>query len=500
MKINAKLLAGLLAVLMLMATFVACNNTSGPSTGTGDGTTQTPVTEGEELHVADYLPNTTYDGRQFRIGTFGSDKYVLTSEDVQGNVVDNAVYKRQSILEERYDVVFVENHRADSYDMAFAMYQTDYITQNDTVDIGRNIMRNAWLATTNGMVVPVSSTKYCDPEQDWYLKHVNSQLEINGTLFYAYTYEADTVLRGMMTVFFNKRILGDNKELEDPYQLVADGTWTIDKLNEMMVKGAKDVNGDTKWTLEDDIWGMITEDDMHAPSMWMGAGLRMVEKDPETGMPYFAAIDNQKFFDVLDKIYDYTLMDGVFWNGFARLEQEIATLTTDMQAFNDGHGLFYLAGIYRWEGLTDMVDDFGVLPLPKFDEEQDIYYSRVCDGHANCIPMTNPDLDFTSLMLEALAVESLNYYVPAYFEDAIENRYLRDPEQSLELLRDMQANTMLDLGDSIWMTTMREIITYHCFRMQNRTFKSTLDGVLSTINFQISGDVEKLGDVLENLS
>ncbi|MBE6637722.1 MAG: hypothetical protein E7618_07990 [Ruminococcaceae bacterium] len=500
MKLNAKFLAGLLALLMLMATFVACTNGDGPAGSSTDAATTDAETEGQELYVADYLPATTYDGRQFRIGTFGSEKYVLTAEDVQGNVVDNAVYKRQSILEDRYDVTFFEKHLADSYDMAFAMYQTNFITQNDVYDIGKNIMRNAWLATVNGMVIPVSTTKYCDPEQPWYLPHVNSQLEIDGTLFYAYTYEADTILRGMMTVFFNKRILEDNQDLEDPYQLVADNEWTIDKMHEMMTKGAKDVNGDTKWTLEDDIWGMITEDDMHAPSMWMGAGLRMVEKDPETGMPYFSALANQKFFDILDSIYDYTLMDGVFWNGFSRIGQTTEALTADLQGFNDGHGLFYLAGIYRWEGLTDMVDDFGVLPLPKYDETQELYYSRVCDGTANCIPFTNPDLDFTSLMLEALAVESLNYYVPAYFEDAIENRFLRDPEQSLDLLRSMQANTILDLGDSIWMSTMREIITFHCFRSQNNTFKSTLDANLGTINSQISGDVEKLGDVLENLS
>ena len=502
MKKNAKLLAAFLALLMLVATFVACTNGSQGSDTTTDGagTTGKPSGDTQELYVADYLPDTSYDGRHFRIGTFGSDKYVLTSEDVQGNVVDNAIYTRQSIIEDRYDVIFEEKKMADSYDMAFAMYQTNYITENDAVDIGKNIMRNAWLATVNGMVVPVSSTKYCDPEQPWYLPHVNSQLEFDGTLFFAYTYEADTILRGMMTVFFNKRILEDNTELEDPYQLVADDAWTIDKLNEMMVKGAKDLNGDTKWTIEDDVWGMITEDDMHAPSMWMGAGLRMVEKDPETGMPYFAALDNEKFFDVLDKIYDYTQMDGVFWNGFFRIGQVSEALTADLQAFIDGHGLFYLAGIYRWEGMTDMEDDFGVLPLPKNDETQENYYSRVCDGTANCIPFTNPDLDFTSLMLEALAVESMNYYVPAYFEDAIENRYLRDPEQSLDLLLDMQAHTMLDLGDSIWMTTMREIITKNCFRDQNNTFQSTLAENLGTINYQISNDVEKLGEVLENLA
>lgn len=112
------------------------------------------------------------------------------------------------------------------------------------------------------------------------------------------------------------------------------------------------------------------------------------------------------------------------------------------------------------------------------------------------MPASNPDLKFTSIILEALAVESLNIVNPAYFEDAIENRYLRDPEESMEIIKMLQKNIIVDLADSIWMTTGRQIIV-DAFRNESKTFASTLDKYAPVINKQIANDVEKIIEIID---
>ena len=51
---------------------------------------------------------------------------------------------------------------------------------------------------------------------------------------------------------------------------------------------------------------------------------------------------------------------------------------------------------------------------------------------------------------EALAVESLNLVYPAYYDNALKNRYIRD-EESLRMLDLIMNTTVLDLGqDPFW--------------------------------------------------
>lgn len=494
MKNSVRLLSALLAALM-MAVLFACTKTPSEQKGTDGGTTAT----GDETHfVADYLPTDTYDGRSFRVGIFDVEgSYDIAAEDAT-NTVHKAVYDRNNLIEDRYDIDIKEVKVADTYDDAFYAYQDYYLSSEDVYDVCKQIMRNAWMAVVAGMVLPVDQLPYCDTEQEWYLKYVNDALEINDTLFFAYTYEADTVIRALMAVFFNKSILNDMQNAEDLYQLVENGTWTIDKMHEIAMDARNDANGDGEFNIDDDVYGIITENDMYVPSMWMGADLKLVEKDAELGMPYFAASGNEKFLDLLNKAYGYYTTDNLVFDGFTMIGHKTETIAEDVKYFTQNHSLFYMGGIYQWESMTDMEADFGLLPLPKYDEAQENYYSRVCDGHANCVPLVNPDLAFTSVILEALAVESLNINVPAYFEDAIQNRYLRDPEQSLDILKMMQSNTIVDLGDTIWMSFMRNPVV-QCFIDERPTFSSTFEKNSSTINTVISGDLEKLALVIEAL-
>ena len=81
-----------------------------------------------------------------------------------------------------------------------------------------------------------------------------------------------------------------------------------------------------------------------------------------------------------------------------------------------------------------MKDDYGILPYPKFDENQDKYYSNSMDNYSLLsVPKTVTDLEFVGTITEALTRESHYSVVPAYYDVALTSKYARD-EQSVAML------------------------------------------------------------------
>ena len=126
--------------------------------------------------------------------------------------------------------------------------------------------------------------------------------------------------------------------------------------------------------------------------------------------------------------------------------------------FEDDLGLFYVTFLGTIPTLRAMETDFGILPFPKYDETQEKYYSRVIDGFIRCVPNFTADLERTSIIMEALAVESKNITIPAYFEIALRTKHTRDDE-SQDMLDIIHANRTMDLGDTFYMVPVRVIYT-----------------------------------------
>lgn len=103
-----------------------------------------------------------------------------------------------------------------------------------------------------------------------------------------------------------------------------------------------------------------------------------------------------------------------------------------------------------WFGDTDFyreVDfDFGVLPYPKYDEEQTNYQTRVGTGApVVAIPVTTKDPSMVSAVLEVMSAEGYYQMRPAYFDTALKNKYSRD-EQTREMIDLITGNISVDFG------------------------------------------------------
>ena len=98
--------------------------------------------------------------------------------------------------------------------------------------------------------------------------------------------------------------------------------------------------------------------------------------------------------------------------------------------------------------LRTMETDFGILPPPKFDENQANYYAAVdawCMS-AVSVPITVEDKEKTGLILETLAYESRYTLLPAYYYINLKTKFARD-EESREMIDIILTNRLYDLGD-----------------------------------------------------
>ena len=82
--------------------------------------------------------------------------------------------------------------------------------------------------------------------------------------------------------------------------------------------------------------------------------------------------------------------------------------------------------------LREFEPEYGVLPLPKYDEAQDGYYTTAQDAYnIVSIPTTCLNFEAVGATLDYLSCISAESVYPAYFENTFEKQYMRSEADSV---------------------------------------------------------------------
>jgi len=190
---------------MLTAILVSCDKSG--DTGTG----QTSAGDGvdEFSYKADYLPAADYGGYEFRIAAYAEEDGTLrTSADKDseiGEVVNDALYNRNRLIESRYNIKIRE------ITMANGTFSLDYFTKSvrsgmDEFDLCQLVISQAFSAALDGLITPVSDLPYVDTTQPWYARKLNDALSMGGKLYFAYSDECLNMFEQANVVCFNKNM------------------------------------------------------------------------------------------------------------------------------------------------------------------------------------------------------------------------------------------------------------------------------------------------------
>jgi len=227
-------------------------------------------------------------------------------------------------------------------------------------------------------------------------------------------------------IYYNNTIW-DELGLPDPYKLVWDGKWTIDRMSEYATMAKMDRDGDGIVSSAEDRWGLVTAEGDFIRSNLLGMEGHYFTTDPKTGRVKLAC-DNTHTFDIVEKLHNFMNVSGSFY--FNPQQNE----TQRVQMFVDGNTLFY-AYMPGMSQLKNMEDDWGVLPLPKFDENQKDYLTGI-DQNAFVfgVTSTNKNTREVSILLKALGLHAQileEIYWPDYKET-----YWRHEEQDTAIMRE----------------------------------------------------------------
>jgi len=454
MKKSTQLLL-LLFCLIMTAQTAACGKQANENSEIIDASLETEQSETTVTETQD--PASTLDipviewGRQFRVLGVRDNTYPelwntfeIDAEKENGEVVNDTVFRRNTIIEDRYKVEIVELYdESIGFDRMADFLKKAILTQEDLYDLAFVAMNQCGAMARSGYFYDFNKVEYIDFTKNWWNQTVLDVLEYDEKLYFV---SSDFSLRdksrsGFLT--YNREMV-KNYNLENPVELVRNGTWTLDKMNEMMDAVSFDLNGNNIID-EEDSFGLGFGNVNSTTWLITGAENFTVTKDAEGHIQLNVA--SEKVLSTIDKILlmttdpAKTMMVG-HWKGKSD-GGDPNTLA---------HRTFYKGNMLFVGSFTDTLTsyskncefEYGILPNPKFDEKQEHYYSYADPNSLlMSIPITCSDPDFTGFMLEALSQASTETTKKAYLETVCRYKYLVDLE-SAEMLDIALSNVYYD--------------------------------------------------------
>ncbi|MGN1345734.1 MAG: hypothetical protein ACI4V1_03050 [Eubacteriales bacterium] len=439
----------ILALLMLAQVFL-----SGCSEGTenAESTSASPLAQDETVtetvedetemtraNTPDDLPELDYDGQNVLIlarnkAWFTGEMYV---EELNGEVVNDAVYDRDISVEERLNVVVDYQLEADTNSLINNNVTAG--TDEYSLHVGSAVDTVQYGINGNYYNLLGDYPEYLNLEQPWWSQYYTEQGEVNGCSFFATGDLCFSLIKLSFVTYANMQLV-DDYGLENPYDLVRSGEWTFDKQMEMASQAYVDTNGNGVRD-PNDAYGMSMGGEIGLDVYWSAFDLTICQKD-ENGIPSFQ-VDEDKMSSVIEKLYSYYIdCEFVFTpvnNGDA--EQDVIA-----QMLADDRMLFSPLRIMHTEQIREMESDYALIPLPKWDEAQQNYYTFVHDQYSIVgIPLSVQDPSMVSAVMEAMAAESYRYVTPAYYDLVLNGKYIRDPA-STEMLELAIAGIKIDFG------------------------------------------------------
>lgn len=392
----------------------------------------------DEISISDDIPVLNFNGENINILYRDYMAYEAYAENQNGEVINDAVYKRNMMVEERFNVKLnmIEVRGAwDFKDEFLKRIRNSVSAGDDEFDIIEGYAAYiVELVTAGNYLNNWKDIPYIGFDKPWWNQQFTEEMTVNNKCFFLTGDLALSTISMANVLFFNKN-MWQAYALEDPYTIVKEGKWTLDRMAELTKQVSVDVDMDGKWT-DKDIYGYVT-DTHNQIDAYVEAFDIPITVTGDDGLPVYA-IEDEKFSTAFLKLYSF-MRENI--STFAGTEQPTATDIYSMYRpiFQDQRALILAEYLGNSAQMRSYEFDFGILPFPKLDESQERYRSKSQDGYTMfCTPVTVQNTEKVGAVIEALAAESRKSVVPAFYDVALKTKYARDEESSdmIDIIRD----------------------------------------------------------------
>ena len=384
------------------------------------------------------------------------DFYTTIVHDVQtGEILDDTIYARNLAVEEKFNVkikergVLIDQIEAELKKTIMAgdaSYDVAYCPTYCNAPVGGLITQN--------LFYDLKEIPELQLDKPWWNQTINDECVIGADKKLYFTCCDINImnLQAPWCVYINEDMM-KNLGLDLPYNIVKEGKWTLDKFFEYARTGAQ-LNGEdsfattlAKWSPASAAVYGYTSYEGGTRALVIGSGEKFISRDSD-GMPYLS-IETQRFFDICDKIVEITKPDGIYQNA-----NDYDSRGFHFEyLFRDGKCLMSVAEIKASETFREMDSTFGIVPIPKYEESQNNYYSSVArQMPVLVVPNTVDDTRRTGIIVDAMAYLSAKNVTPVFFDITMSQKRLRN-EESIEMLHIIKDYVIYDIGTAYGWTS-----------------------------------------------
>lgn len=421
-----KYFALFLALLTVLTPLVSCKKDNGKGNDTTQETIDLDYNDGYDYGKLD-CGNEDFTFLQCYDDTYGM-KTALTPENGEtGDEFSDAVYSRNVKLGTLYNVNFKCITRDIEETADFV--RTQCMGGDEAVDAAFVMGMKISGLIGEGLLNDIAAMPDIQIYEPWWGQTIREESQFGGasTLYFAQSDISVTGFELTWGVVFNIAHI-TALDMENPYDLVENKQWTMNKLFEMAKDGMQP-NPDDSYTYNEDtscILGLVTYNNF-AMAALNGAGCFLTRKN-DIGMPVFTG-EGERFSDVVERYATAFNTPGMMKHandeGF-----HYEDIFAKQRALFAGVEVKATAK-FRATGI-----EYGLVPVPMYDSNQETYYSNVNRATPLLvIPNTNTNADKTGRILDTMAYLSYKELLPVYYESCL----------SYKQLGTLQASKMLDI-------------------------------------------------------
>jgi hypothetical protein len=401
------------------------------------------------------------------------------SETLSGDLVNDAIFSRNSKVEERLSIELEYIGRPGNVNnlSSFSEYaKSNILAGTNEFDIIASYSRTTAYLAANNFTENLFDFDNLDFSKPWWPEDLTRTATIKNRLLFCSGDISANMLYMMYVTFFNKSLL-NQYSLENPYELVEKNEWTIDKMLSMTQGAYVDLNTNQKKDAADQ-FGLI-DTNRNLDALFVGSGLITVEKD-ENDLPVISPLfGSEKTQNLVTKICTaYYNTNDCFYNNDAKAA---------LESYGAGKGIFIVErSRLSFSRLTPSGIDYGIVPVPKYDTEQTSYITHIGFPYTiYAIPTGLGDPENVASVLECLASESYRQVTPAVFELSMKIKYSND-DISAKMFDIARETVSFDLG------------ILYCTSLNNLTFSLFRNSIISgSGNFTVSYNASS--KMLDNL-
>lgn len=486
-----KLLTLLLVLATMSMALAACVQNGDAQQGTQETGSDT-----QEAVQLDNLPaDLKFDGQDVVILSRGVQKYTqdeIAVPELTSDPVNDAMFNRNIVIGDRLGVNIVSKPLEDT-DPFKTVAEIERVVKAGSTDY--DMFAGACYVTIasalRGTFCNLRELEYLDLSQDYWMQDYNDTLSYGDKQYTATGMIALSTYRLAMVTLFNKELF-DDRSIPYLYDAIENNEWTLDYHAALVENFYQDLNGNATHD-EEDLYGFVSSATINVDAYWSACDIALVEKDADQA--YKWVLDTQRLSDSVDKLlklcyesggtYLCKEVDGTAQPGIREMFAEGRAATTTLRLL-----------AVELDEIRNMQDQYGIVPMPKFDAAQKEYGTQMHDQFTVfAIPASAEasKLEMIGAVMEAMASENLRMVKPAYYEIALKRKYMSDPI-AWDMLDMAFVNVVVDAG--VIYADSLEYPHHHLRTMianKSNTVASQYGKAASKMNKQLTKIVDKLG-------